>query len=227
MIEQGALGNKYFINALRLICSKPEFIKRVLVSDKFASKGLYTLKFCKAGKWRYVHIDDNIPCRQSGKVNFCRNKNPNEIFAMLIEKAYAKLHGCYEAIAYGLVEKVLHDFCYSSPQCIRLETIPIQTKCDQVWDILEKSLETKQLIGCLRTIPDPYTENPTKRKGITLHMMYEVVDLYITSAEPTEDLDGITVGLICVRILQVKIILSYKLYYYIMLLLHVKYFIYQ
>jgi len=49
------------------------------------------MKFYKAGKWRYVHIDDHIPCRQSGKVHYTRNANPNETFAILIEKAYAKL----------------------------------------------------------------------------------------------------------------------------------------
>jgi hypothetical protein len=40
---------------------------------------------------RYVHIDDRIPCRQSGRVHFSRNSDPNETFAMLIEKAYAKV----------------------------------------------------------------------------------------------------------------------------------------
>jgi hypothetical protein len=33
--------------------------------------------------------------------------------------------------------------------------------------------------------------------------MYQVVDLCVTTAEPTEDFDALTVGMICVRNLQV------------------------
>lgn len=204
LIEQGALGDRYIVNALRLIASKPEFMKRLLVSDRFSHQGLYTFKFCKSGKWRYVHIDDSIPCRQSGKVNFSRNHNHNETYAMLVEKAYAKLHGSYEAIAFGLTEKVLHEFCESSVQCIRVDTLVAADRCNMVWEVLERAMETKRLVGCLRTTPDPYTENPAKRKGISLETMYEVIDVHVTSAEPSEDLDGITVGLVCVRILQVR-----------------------
>lgn len=100
-IQQGSLGNGYFINALRLLSCRPEYVKRILVSlpppsthptpslstnyltpllrslshlqlrqvsEKYAEKGLYTVKFSKAGRWRYLHIDDRIACRPSGKV---------------------------------------------------------------------------------------------------------------------------------------------------------------
>lgn len=176
LIEQGALGNSYFINALRILCCQPQYIARLLVSDKYASQGLYTLKFCKAGKWRYVHIDDRIPCRQSGRVNFCRNRNPNETFGMLIEKAYAKLHGCYEAIGCGMVEKVLSELTSSAAvQCLRVEKFRPNQVCNEIWDLLERGVANNQLVGCGRFIQDPYVENPTKRKGITLGKMFLII----------------------------------------------------
>lgn len=169
LIEQGALGDSYFVNALRLMCCQPRTITQLLVSDKFAAQGLYTIKFCKAGKWRYLHIDDRIPCRQSGKTNFCRNVNPNETFAMLLEKAYAKLHGCYEAIGCGMIEKVLADLSASAAvQTLRLERFQPKNVCNEVWDLLEKGIVNQQLIGCGRFIADPYGENPARRRGITL-----------------------------------------------------------
>lgn len=171
LIEQGALGDSYFINALRLLTCQPKYIRRLLVSEKFSSQGLYTFKFCKAGKWRYIHIDDRIPCRQSGRVNYCRNLQPNETFAMLLEKAYAKLHGCYEAISCGMIDKVLQDLTASAAvQCYRMERFRPVSVCNEIWDILERGISDHQLMGCGRFISDPYGENPAKRKGITLGM---------------------------------------------------------
>jgi hypothetical protein len=169
LIDQGALGDSYFVNALRLLSCQPKYISRLLVSQKFAAQGLYTFKFCKAGKWRYVHIDDRIPCRQSGRVNYARNVQNNETFAMLLEKAYAKLHGCYEAISCGMIEKVVQDLTAScAVQCLRVERYRPASVCNDVWDILERGIANQHLIGCGRFVSDPYVENPAKRKGITL-----------------------------------------------------------
>lgn len=168
-IIQGALGNKYFLNALTLLSCDLKYLKKLFVSTKYAEKGLYTIKFYKAGKWRYVHIDDYIPCRQSGKVHFARNRNSNETYAMLIEKAYAKLHGCYEALTYGLVEKAIQDLTPASgAECLRVERFNRKTICDEIWEKMEKSLGKGSLIGCGRFTKDPFAENPALRQGVAL-----------------------------------------------------------
>ena len=43
---------------------------------------------------------------------------------MLLEKAYAKLHGCYEAIAYGLIEKAMQETTSGAIVTLRAEMIP-------------------------------------------------------------------------------------------------------
>jgi calpain len=125
LISQGALGDNHFVSAMRVLACEIKNIQRLLVSDKYRDKGIYTFKFNKAGKWRYVHIDDRIPCRQSGRVHYCRNENPNETFAMLLEKAYAKLHGCYESLVYGSMESTIRDLTpTANVSTIKTETIP-------------------------------------------------------------------------------------------------------
>jgi hypothetical protein len=146
-IKQGALGDRYFINALRLLSCRPQLLSRLLVSEKYSSQGLYTLKFNKAGKWRYVHIDDRIACRQSGAVNFCRNRNPNETCGMLLEKAYAKLHGNYEAISFGLTERALMELSLGAVQSPRLGQFKKSRVCDEVWELLERGIEAHQVRG--------------------------------------------------------------------------------
>ena len=200
LIEQGALGNNYFVNALRLIASNISYLKRLIVSTRKSNKGIYTFKFCKAGKWRYVHIDDKIPCRYSGIPNFCRNLNPNETFAMLIEKAYAKLHGCYESIAFGLVDKALMDMCYgASVRTLRSEKFEYETAKDDIFEEIELGMNENRLIGCMRKVPDPYSEDMADRKGVAMAHMYQIIDARIVVNPPTEELDELESKMICVR----------------------------
>ena len=69
----------------------------------------YTVKLFKDGRWHYMHIDDRIPVDLSGRPIYLRGVNPNETWSMLLEKAYAKLHGCYESLASGFIDEALRD----------------------------------------------------------------------------------------------------------------------
>jgi hypothetical protein len=79
----------------------------------FAAKGLYVLRFFKNGAWRYVIVDERLPCfAQEGyepSLVFGKNKDDRELWVAIIEKAFAKLHGCYEALGGGLIDDGLVD----------------------------------------------------------------------------------------------------------------------
>jgi calpain, invertebrate len=59
-------------------------------------KGMFVFRFYKNFKWVYVIIDNRIP-RNEGNLSpvFGHCKDNHELWVPLIEKAYAKLHGCY------------------------------------------------------------------------------------------------------------------------------------
>jgi hypothetical protein len=95
----------------------------------FVSNASSSPFFSHDAQWRYVHIDDRIACRQSGRVHFCRNDSINETFVMLLEKAYAKLHGCYESLLHGLLEKCLQDLtACAHVKVLRKELISNESK---------------------------------------------------------------------------------------------------
>lgn len=76
--------------------------------------GMYVMRFFKDYEWRYVIIDDRIPCYKKDygttkDIVFGHNTNPNEFWVPLIEKAYAKIHNCYEALISGFIDDGLAD----------------------------------------------------------------------------------------------------------------------
>lgn len=208
----GGFINSYFLNAMRLFASNISNINLLLVSSKFAINGLYTFKFYKYGKWRYIHIDDFIPCHKSGKVYSYFNSNHKQMYIMLIQKAYSKLHGSYEnAMTYGMIEKFLLDIIPSCHlQCLRLDELLKSKLCDTIWDHLEFAIQDQNsLIGCGRFLPDSYIDNINQRCGILVGQLYQIVDICLAHAKPSKNYDGLTVGMICIRNYQVRKIFSF------------------
>lgn len=121
-VKQGQLGDCWFIGALSVIAQRTNLLvgglnsikvgKDLKISNEMAKslsegvyppifhmyrkKGLWVFKFFKDFLWRYVIIDERIPVsRSNGRPVFATCKELNELWVPLIEKAYAKLHGCY------------------------------------------------------------------------------------------------------------------------------------
>lgn len=138
-----------------------------------------------------------------------------------------RLHGCYESLAYGLIDTVICDLTYGAhTRLIRSELLNNENITDTYWNIIEAGISTKQLIGCGRFIPDPYGEHISDRKGIvsthlfvgavfiysithsliysgiTLSHLYQIIDCKLVTSEPTPELDRLTIGMVCVRNLQ-------------------------
>lgn len=70
-------------------------------------------------QWRYVHIDDRIPCDRKGRPIYAHGKDVNETWVMILEKAYAKLHGCYDNLKTGYIDYGLRDL--TGGACIKFK----------------------------------------------------------------------------------------------------------
>ena len=99
-VVQGKLGDCWFLSALSVLGTVEKFLSKCFWrKDEFKEFGLYVCVFVKDCAMMYVIIDDRIPVFESnGKVVFGQCKDPNELWVPLIEKAYAKLHGCYKSL---------------------------------------------------------------------------------------------------------------------------------
>ena len=170
-VIQGSLGNCWFIGALSVLATRDELL-RGSVQDlqvtgqieantvnglfegvyppmfhSLSRKGLYVLKFFKEFAWRYVIIDSRIPMvRQENeyKYVFAHCSDPSEIWVPLIEKAYAKLHKCYEALNNGLIDDALVDLTGLAAERIQLQGLDPEI----LWKSLLEYKQSKSLLGC-------------------------------------------------------------------------------
>ncbi|CAF3884779.1 unnamed protein product, partial [Rotaria sp. Silwood1] len=76
--------------------------------DESDYAGIFHFRFWLYGEWYDVVIDDQLPCNQDNELIYCYNKkDKNEMWAPLLEKAYAKLHGSYQTLDGGDINEAL------------------------------------------------------------------------------------------------------------------------
>lgn len=105
---QGRLGDCWFLSAVAVL-TEASRISEVIITPQYNEEGVYTVRFCIQGEWVPVVVDDWIPCESRGRPAFATSKKGNELWVSILEKAYAKLHGSYEALEGGLVQDALVD----------------------------------------------------------------------------------------------------------------------
>lgn len=191
---QGALSDRWFLGALGAIATNSDLLKQLIVSRAHASRGLYTVKFHKSGHWRYVHVDDRIPCNRSGMPHYAHSPDPNEVWVMIAEKAFAKLHGCYEAVSVGSLEDGLRDVAGA-----HASTVPISTEAS-FWTDMNALFSRGSIITALDSRPRMEPLDPVgahnRPAGLLKSHPYVVMQLKEATADATAQYDALDVRMI-------------------------------
>ena len=91
---QGAVGDCWLIAALAAAAEHPASIRSRFLTLERNFRGRYVIQLHYKGAWRNIVVDDFIPVHdngESGATTIYASANGNEMWTLLIEKAFAKM----------------------------------------------------------------------------------------------------------------------------------------
>jgi len=113
--------------SLASLAEMPYLVERLFITQKYNDEGLYRVKLCKNGVWVEVTIDDYFPCTEDGGPIFS-SANGNELWVLLLEKAYAKVHGNYYTLRGGWANQGMMDLTGSPTECFTFD----EPECQEI-----------------------------------------------------------------------------------------------
>uniref|UniRef100_A0A672NG95 Calpain-9-like n=1 Tax=Sinocyclocheilus grahami TaxID=75366 RepID=A0A672NG95_SINGR len=110
-ICQGELSDCWFLSAVASLSLNPCLLHHVVPSGQGFQQGYngcFNFRFWQYGEWIEVRVDDRLPTR-NGQLIYLRSSNKDEFWSALMEKAYAKLKGGYNALNMGFPHEAMAD----------------------------------------------------------------------------------------------------------------------
>lgn len=108
-INQGALGDCWFLAATAAIAENPERIQRIFTNKEYPSNGVFELNLYQRGKPVKEIIDDRLPINSYGMPVNSQKSPLGAWWVPILEKAFAKMHVNYANLDGGYPDTALRE----------------------------------------------------------------------------------------------------------------------
>ena len=133
------------------------------------------MRICLNGEWQKIMIDDFVPCHNDLPV--FTNSIGKELWVLLLEKAWAKIHGSYLKIEGGYADEVLHELTGAPSEYM-------ETREEQLWDVLMKAHNNHAIMAATSaSTGNQEAAEALKEVGMTaarsygIRSLHEIVDI--------------------------------------------------
>ena len=215
-VIQGSLGDCWFIGALSVMALRDdllyenmqelETVDRINVKNAnslskgvcppifhgLQKHGMHVIRFFINSAWRWVIIDDRLPmCVEEGydpQYVFGHCKEHDELWVALLEKAYAKIYGCYQALNGGLIDDALTDLTALVAENTKISgkggmidgpVAQLPDRVEELWARLMGYRRERTLMGC--SIDGDGVEGDVvidgERTGLLSRHAYAIIDV--------------------------------------------------
>lgn len=136
-VNQGHLGDCWFLSAVATIADHPDLLKYVVNPDQTVNPsnpdytGLVHFRFWQYGMWIDIVVDDYLPTLD-GRLIYAQSTDKHEFWIALLEKAYAKLYGTYGSLVGGNAIEAIEDMTGGCGISLQLDTIGKDTLVDMI-----------------------------------------------------------------------------------------------
>ena len=194
-ICQGSLGDCWLLAAIACVAEEnSDKIKSLFLTREADAFSCYQVRlFDKhSHRWRTLTIDDRVPVRSDGAPYFS-NPHGNELWVLLLEKAYAKMLGNYHALEGGFCADAFTAFTGNDSIVYLSEDETGESwsggrdglstlKRDKMFSVLKKCLKANMLVAA-GSRHDGKTDKDAPSQGIVHGHAYTILDAATCNGE--------------------------------------------
>merc|ERR1719324_844905 len=180
----GDIDDAWFLGAASLVAMRPDLLANNFANAEYArDAGVVMCRLYKEGAWREVMVDTRLPYCDTPDVRRVANGhclNKDEVWIPILQKAMAKIAGCYEKLhASGTLANALVDLTGGSVATYDLRTPQMAelVQSNELWNFVRSWFISGCVLGCVLEQEDAADEPPDGVLPNRAHGVLDVVEV--------------------------------------------------